>query len=364
MTTAVKDADAQVWRWERVLAGPDTLDDDLGSIGTWVRPRKGPFGRRSQDEKEDYTLRRLLVAWKQRHAVSYPVTVCAERQRKGRPDFVLSWENRDDLGIEVTEAGKEDYQRWVTAVEDRSGAADFPCELSISSTADDLRRAIQEKVVKFDDEGSYRVPGGCDLLVYNNPPTFDLVKAEIFHELGRPNNLLGRFRQVHVVFGQTVWLDIFGEPDCVDVSNAYEIDYAGWIWDQVALLRKGARDELDLPHIAEELGDLGKREKRGFQSHLSNLILHLLKWRFQPQRRGRSWRDSIDEARDRLYETLGESTSLKTIWSEAIRNEYPRARKRASRETGLDVAVFPETCPYTKEQLADPEFYPEETSKT
>jgi hypothetical protein len=359
MTLAAKhDPD---WRWELTLAGADTLADDLGVIGAWVGPRTGPFAR-THEEKEDYVLRRLLVAWKQIGALEFPVTVRAETQRKGRPDFTLSWDEESSRGIEVTEAGEQAYQAWMTRTESitKAGRAiDVPFEASTPRTADSFHTAIVRKVVKF-DEGWYRTPERCDLLVYDNTAWGGFLdKREILDELGRPNDVLGRFRQIHIVFRDTVYLDVFGGCSQTDVSHAYEIDYARWIADQVKLLRDGATDRLDLWHIAEELADLGKAERRALGSHLRNLLLHLLKWQFQPERRAGSWRDSIDNARDEIHRLLGENPSFRNELTAQIEKEYARARVSAARQTDLDREIFPQACPYSPKQLVDPDFVPE-----
>ena len=91
-------------RWELTLHGVRTLSDDLGAMGEWVGPRTGRNAR-SHGQKEDYVLRRVLVACSVAGALEYPVTVAAETDRPGRPDFVLSCPNGQSRGLEVTEAG-------------------------------------------------------------------------------------------------------------------------------------------------------------------------------------------------------------------------------------------------------------------
>ena len=70
-------------------------------------------------------------------------------------------------------------------------------------------------------------------------------------------------------------------------------DFYAWSLEQAALLRQGRTAEADLDLIAEEIESMGKTEKRELVSRLTVLILHLLKWRFQPKGRGKSWRLSI-----------------------------------------------------------------------
>jgi hypothetical protein len=53
------------------------------------------------------------------------------------------------------------------------------------------------------------------------------------------------------------------------------------------------------------------RERRAIASQLIRLLLHLLKWQFQPHRRSDSWLDSITDARIQIELTVQESPSLK-----------------------------------------------------
>ena len=346
-------------RWDRELLSAESLADDLGVLGSWVGPRTGPF-KRTRGQKEDYVLRRLLVAWKEIGCVRWPFQVRAQNDDMGVPDFLLSWPDGGALGVEVTEAGEEDYQRWLTWSEGdaEDEAAIVPLEASTGRTVEEIKRAIRHKVEQF-DAGAYRDPKDCDLIVYDNTAWGAFLNMdELVGDIGRPNDLLGRFRQVHVVFNQTVFLDVFGECLRADVSKVYEIDYAAWVFDQVERLRQGAEGELDLAHIAEELEDLGRSERRALRSHLRNLLVHLLKWEHQPERRGASWSVTIDNSRLEIDELLTESPSLRGDLEAALAGEYRKARLQASKGTDLPTDQFPEECPYSKEDLVDPSFLP------
>src|SRR5262245_42581512 len=92
----------------------------------------------------------------------------------------------------------------------------------------------------------------------------------------------------------------------------YDQDFYTWTQEQAALLREGAVQELDLMHLAEEIESLGKSDRRALGSHLRNLVLHLLKWQYQPRGRetGQSWRSSIRNARAEITTLLEDSPSL------------------------------------------------------
>ena len=336
-------------------------------MGSWVGPRIGP-NKRTQGDKEDYVLRRLLIALRTEDRLEFPVELSATHDEAGKPDFTFEWDDGRTLGLEVTEAGEEDYQRWLTLFEEEGvvnpSPTNVPFEASTTRTAAEIKRAIASKVEKH-DKGKYQGPDDCDLVVYDNTAWGGFLdKREIIDALGRPNHLLRRFRQIHVVFGSVAYLDVFGEGcRAVDISRTYEADYVRWILDQTKSLREGAGDKLDLPNIAEELGDLGRSDRRAVASHLKNLILHLLKWQFQPQRRTQSWSLSIENARSELFELLTESPSLRAELSKVVAKSYLRARREAARETGLNLTDIPERCPYELLQLLDDEFLPDEDDR-
>jgi len=77
--------------------------------------------------------------------------------------------------------------------------------------------------------------------------------------------------------------------------QTYDHDVVAWASEQANLLRTGQFDLLDIQHIAGEIEDVGKSEQRELASRMAVLLAHLLKWRFQPERRGASW-----EKRSRL----------------------------------------------------------------
>lgn len=138
----------------------------------------------------------------------------------------------------------------------------------------------------------------------------------------------------------------------------YEADYAQWCAEQGALLRAGRVDVLDLENLAEEIESLGRSDKREIRSRLKELLLHLLKWQFQPGKRKGGWRASIVEQRDELKQLLEESPSLRALPSLALAALYPVARAKAADETGLAEAAFPKNCPYSVEEVLDDGFFP------
>ena len=139
----------------------------------------------------------------------------------------------------------------------------------------------------------------------------------------------------------------------------YDTDFYAWTQQQAALLREEKWEDLDYPNLAEEIESLGKREQHELEHRLMRLLQHLLKWQYQPVRRGRSWRSTIVEQRQRIAKRLRESPSLRPALPAMLEEEYRLARLKAGDETRLPEAILPPTCPWTVEQLLDDAFWPE-----
>ena len=131
----------------------------------------------------------------------------------------------------------------------------------------------------------------------------------------------------------------------------YETDFYLWTQQQADLLRQGALAALDVENLIEEIESMGASDRRSLSSFLELVIMHLLKWQYQPERRGASWQTSISKGRNAIERTLEYSPSLKRQLSKMIIAEYRRARKEASLETGLPLTTFPDVCPFSVEQI-------------
>src|SRR5262245_27963494 len=102
------------------------------------------------------------------------------------------------------------------------------------------------------------------------------------------------------------------------VADLYDVDFAEWTRRNAELLRSGRVAEADLAHIAEEIEDMGKRERRSLFSRTERLIEHLLKWQYQPERRGSSWRRTIVMQRQGIARLLAENPSFRTALEEVV----------------------------------------------
>jgi len=143
-----------------------------------------------------------------------------------------------------------------------------------------------------------------------------------------------------------------------DETSAYDGDYYGWLVRQAALLGARRFAEVDLANLIDEIEDLGRSEKREIENRLGVLLVHLLKWQFQPAQRSGGWQSTIIEQRARLLKRLQESPSLRNYPREVRKEEYALARERAAAESGLALTTFAKSCPYTIDQVLDPDFLP------
>lgn len=134
------------------------------------------------------------------------------------------------------------------------------------------------------------------------------------------------------------------------LPQLYEADETAWLEEMADLIRQGRLQELDCEHLAEYLSDMAGRDRREVESRLTTLLVHILKWVYQPHHRTRSWRGTILEQRDEL-ELAAARGVLRRHAEFVLSHAYAKAIKRATAETGLPPETFPTECPYTLEQL-------------
>lgn len=144
-----------------------------------------------------------------------------------------------------------------------------------------------------------------------------------------------------------------------DNEDIYNRDYCLWVELMMQLLREGKLTQLDIPHLLEELDDMSGSQRDALESNLEIILMHLLKYCFQPQLRSRSWLLTIFEHRNRLKKDFKRSPSLQCYYQDIFSECYQTARKMASIETGLPICDFPETIPFTPEQALDIDYLPD-----
>ena len=140
----------------------------------------------------------------------------------------------------------------------------------------------------------------------------------------------------------------------------YETDYLSWLDTQAQHLRAGELDQLDREHLLEELEGMSRSERRQLRNRLIVLVLHLLKMRYQPARRSRSWTVTIITQRVDISLLLRESPSLRPTLATTLDEIYANARREAAQETGLAIDQFPVDCPFTIDQVVDEDYWPDD----
>lgn len=149
-------------------------------------------------------------------------------------------------------------------------------------------------------------------------------------------------------------------------AYTYEQDFVGWLNTQAELLKTGKVNELDIKNLVEEIEAMGRSEKRELESRMIILVMHLLKWTFQPNYQSRSWANTINEQRRRIGRVIKDSPSLKnslndTEWFNDI---WQSALYQAVSETGLDIKIFPEQAIWTTQQILVDDFFPHHDSES
>lgn len=141
-------------------------------------------------------------------------------------------------------------------------------------------------------------------------------------------------------------------------ETEYESDFAAWVERQATLLREEKFAELDRENLLEELESMGSNLHHELRSRLIVLLAHLLKCKYQPQRKCKSWFSTLSEQRDQIALRLERSPSLRPEVDQYIDAAYRSAVYRASVETGLPESAFPRTQPFSQEEILDLRFIP------
>lgn len=134
-------------------------------------------------------------------------------------------------------------------------------------------------------------------------------------------------------------------------AGLYNQDFYVWTMEQADLLRRHKPDWMDWENVAEELESMGKKDRRELVSRLTVLLMHLVKWYWQAEKRSPSWSGTIEEQREQIELILNDSPSLRSFIQYSFQEAWGRAIKKAARETGLPLSTFPEACPWPIEDV-------------
>jgi len=138
-----------------------------------------------------------------------------------------------------------------------------------------------------------------------------------------------------------------------DKMKLYDADFYEWTQEMARRLRGHDTAALDWENIAEEIESMGKRDYQGLFSRMRVLLVHLLKWKYQDDRRSRSWRGTIAEQRARIELIVRDSPSFRSRIAADMPRAYRLAVIKASLETTIPEEKFPAKCPWTFESALE-----------
>ena len=143
-----------------------------------------------------------------------------------------------------------------------------------------------------------------------------------------------------------------------DLKTLYEIDDSLWLEETIELLKAKNFDALDLDNLIEELEDLGNEKKFRVASLLEQIIRHFLLLQFWTREREYNqdhWELEIVNFQIQLKRGL--TTNLRNYLQNELTSIYEDAVFFVRKKTKNKV-IFPDTCPYSLEELLDPNWLP------
>jgi Domain of unknown function DUF29 len=139
----------------------------------------------------------------------------------------------------------------------------------------------------------------------------------------------------------------------MQTTTLYDQDFYAWTQQQVDLLKAGQWEQVDMENLVEEIESLGKQQRQELDNRLGVLLGHLLKWRYQPEDRNKSWFYTIREQRQEIQRQVRKNPSLKPYMSEAIEVGYEKGLNLVGKETPLDPDQLPRVCPFSEAEIFD-----------
>ena len=136
----------------------------------------------------------------------------------------------------------------------------------------------------------------------------------------------------------------------------YEADDYTWTLEQAAALRAGRLTALDADHLAEEIEDLGRETFKELESAYRLILIHMLKWDHQPERRSRSWAGTIQTQRLDATYVLRDNPGLQSRRGDALERAWRKARIKAAVEMKRAEATLPANNPYSLDEMIERPF--------
>jgi hypothetical protein len=143
------------------------------------------------------------------------------------------------------------------------------------------------------------------------------------------------------------------------LNTLYEEDYDLWLETTAQQIREQDFAAIDWENLLEEIESLGREQKNKVESYLKQTLKHLLLYQYWEAEKlycAEGWADEIDNFRGEL-EILTRSQTLGNYLVSILEDTYQKARRSACRKSKL--ANLPEQCPYTVEQILDPDWLPD-----
>ena len=150
-------------------------------------------------------------------------------------------------------------------------------------------------------------------------------------------------------------------------ASLYDTDFYLWTQRAAEEIRSGRLAADDLEHAADEIADMGKRDRRELQSRMMVLVVHLIKWAAQPHlREASTWLATINEQRTQIEGVLEQSPSLRAFLALDLPSIYAKAIKQAAIETRIPVGELKGELdsgePASADLLLSDDFLPEHLS--
>lgn len=145
------------------------------------------------------------------------------------------------------------------------------------------------------------------------------------------------------------------------IEQLYQLDYVLWLDETLKQLQAKDLENLDWKHLVREIAELASEQRHKVDSYLLQLLIHLLLYQYWQSEREycqKGWKDEIGNFRVQL-EFLFESKTLYNYFLSRLELVYQKAKKRAIQKTELDPNTFPESCPFTIEQILDLDWLPQ-----
>lgn len=153
-----------------------------------------------------------------------------------------------------------------------------------------------------------------------------------------------------------------------DAARLHDEDFYAWTQDQAGRLRRlgaelaNADLDLDLDNLAEEIESMGRSEYLRLASALFRIVEHLLKLQHSPATAPvGGWRRTVAEHRRRANRYLRSSPSLRRHLPQAVAEAWQDAltyARQGLEEDGVGADALPRDCPYTVDEILDPDWLP------